>query len=140
MEKFELDFYMPDFIFKESIPKEILVETLQVLHISQKNQTDNLERIKGIANSWKWATENRGCYDWDDERFYKEFEQCLDNIVDFIDALLAHSNTNHDVCCKKYGHLYNLLKDPIQLNLDFGKEYPDFVDEITKLCQMSGRI
>jgi hypothetical protein len=113
------------------------IEVLEALHRDQTGLAKALEDIKRIAGSWWWATECRGSYEWDDDRYQEEFGHCLKTIVERIDGALKASSRAHELCCGRYRHLSQEDRTSVQMRLNFGYEdYADFVEEVIKVAAL----
>lgn len=87
----------------EAAEKEI--EFLKdTLHIDQTGLAAGLAQVNKIANGYRWVTEGRGPYEWDDNKYKEEMGNMLDNISEAaIKALNNSGAIAHSVCCKKEG-------------------------------------
>ena len=123
--------------FEEVFTKNHFIEILEALHMDQTGMSASLYKIKEAIQGWRWATECRGCYEWDDDAFYKEFENCLDSLNEIAVKGLRDARKAHQICCNKYRHI---VRDPgpVQMELDLGMDYGDFVEGILNLTTIEG--
>lgn len=125
--------------FEEVFTKDHFIEVLEALHYDQTGLAEALVDVRRLANSWAWAAESRGSYEWDDDRYQQEFGACLDTIIGRIDAALNKTSRAHQVCCGTYRNIGFHEKSSVQLRLDFGNEdYADFVERMIKLATIEG--
>ena len=124
--------------FEEEFSKDHFIEVLEALHIDQTGLAQAMYEIEASIQRWTWATESRGCYEWDDDEFYKEFANCLGILSEQVATALRKTNKAHQLCCNKYRHVHRLDPEPVQMELDLGVEYSTFVEGLLNLTTIEG--
>jgi len=126
--------------FSETFTRSHFIEVLEALHYDQTGLAQSLNELRDIACGWMWATESRGSYEWDDDRFFKEMHNCLEAIISKIDESLLKSSKAHQICCGKYRHINRSVKKAsVQQEFDFGgRSHEDFVEDLIKMCVIEG--
>lgn len=75
-----------------------------VLHIDQTGLAAGLAEVNKIVEGYRWVTEGRGPYAWDDDKYKEEMGNMLDNISEAATKTLNSSGAiAHSVCCGKPG-------------------------------------
>jgi hypothetical protein len=64
----------------ETAGKPLLEQFHDMLHRDQTGLSNGLEAVLKTVSGFRWATESRGCYEWDDDRFHGEMKNMLDAI------------------------------------------------------------
>jgi hypothetical protein len=124
---------------EELFTKQHFIEVLEALHRDQTGLANALADVKRLAQSWTWAVESRGSYEWDDDEYQKEFGRCLDAIIQKCDNAMHQTSKAHQVCCGKYGHVHTLPNEPVQRMLPFMKEnYEDFANRLMMAATVFG--
>jgi hypothetical protein len=117
---------------EELYTREHFVEILDALHTDQTGLVRSLIYLRRLVGSWEWATEGRGSYEWDDERYQQEFGYCIDAVKKAIDNALKRNSKAHELCCGRYRFLNRQEQEPVQMTFAFGRTYEQHRDEIMK--------
>lgn len=75
-----------------------------VLHTDQTGLAAGLAEVNKIVERYRWVTEGRGPYAWNDDKYKEEMGNMLDNISEAATKALNSSGViAHSVCCGKEG-------------------------------------
>lgn len=82
------------------------VERLKdVLHRDQTGMAHALAEVVEVVKGFRWVTEGRGPYTWDDDEYRKEMGRMLDKIGGLAsDALQKSGDLAHRECCGRGRH------------------------------------
>ena len=61
-----------------------------MLHTDQTGLAAGLENVLRTVAGFRWVTEGRGCYEWDDERYRDEMRSMLDQVQAAARAAVDH--------------------------------------------------
>lgn len=79
--------------------KPMVEQFHDMLHRDQSGLAAGLHAVLGLVGGYRWATESRGSYEWDDDRFHGEMRNMLDSIQKAADEAIDRWKRGPLPCC-----------------------------------------
>jgi hypothetical protein len=93
-----------------------------MLHTDQTGLVAGLEAVLNTVAGFRWTTESRGCYEWDDARFHGEMKNMLDAVQKEAQSAVDRWKLWKRPCCQL--PRADLLAEAVKL-IDEARSFPD---------------